>query len=92
MKRVGDDRFKSTEDWEKTLRFLKGVYGGKPGIVWKTVDAPPKVKAIHIANTVPRRTWEGINVYETGGEIFIFVIKAEPEGPSRRESRLKTPG
>jgi hypothetical protein len=79
-KKVGEDRFKSTEDWEKTIRFFRSVYGGKPGIVWRVIDTPPKVRALHIENTSPKRTWEGINIYETGGEIFIFVIKAVDTG------------
>jgi hypothetical protein len=78
-KKVGENRYKSAEDWEKTIRFYRGVYGGKAGIVWSTIDTPPKVKAIHIANTLPKRTWEGINIYEVGGDIFIFVIQAEAE-------------
>jgi hypothetical protein len=78
-KKVSEGRFRSAEDWEKTVRFYRNVYGGKPGIVWRTVATPPKVKAIYIANTLPKRTWEGINIYETNGDIFIFVIAAEPE-------------
>lgn len=78
-KKLSDGRFRSAEDWEKTIRFYRNVYGGKAGIVWRTVDTPPKVKAIHIANTLPKRTWEGINIYETNGDIFIFVIAADSE-------------
>lgn len=76
-KKVGENRYKSGEDWEKTIRFYRNVYGGKAGIVWSTIDTPPKVKAIHIANTLPKRTWEGINIYEVNGDIFIYVIPAE---------------
>ena len=76
-KRVGDDRFRSKEDWEKTVRFFRGNYGGKPGYVWLTIETPPKVKAIHIENTHAGRAWEGINIYETNNEVFIFVVKAE---------------
>ncbi len=76
-KKVGEDRFRSKEDWEKTVRFFRSAYGGKPGYVWFTIDTPPKVKAIHIENTHPGRTWEGINIYETNREIFVYVIRAE---------------
>lgn len=82
-KKVGEDRFKSTEDWEKTVRFFRNAYGGKPGIVWRVIETPPKVKAIHIANTTAKKQkgqWEGINIYETGNEIFIYVIRADDGG------------
>jgi hypothetical protein len=77
--KVDDDRFKAKEDWDKTLRALRNVYGKQPGIVWRSIASTPKVKAIHIANIKRGRSWEGINVYETEGSVFIYVIKAERE-------------
>ena len=74
---VDEDRYKSPQDWEKTLRFFRGIYGKQPGIVWRSVASTPKVKAIHIANIRRGQSWEGINIYETGGEVFIYVSKAE---------------
>src|SRR5688572_20230042 len=71
VKKVGDSRFKSTEDWEKTVRYFRNAFGGRAGIVWNTIHTPPKIKALHIANTLPKRTWDGINIYETNGDIFI---------------------
>jgi hypothetical protein len=76
-RKVGENRFRSTQDWEKTLRFYRSAYGGKPGYVWHSIETPPKVKAIHIENTHDNRQLEGINIYETSGEIFVFVIKAD---------------
>jgi hypothetical protein len=87
-KKVGEDRFKSTEDWEKTVRFFRNAYGGKTGIVFRTIETPPKVKALHIENTLPKRQWEGINIYETAGDIFIYVIKAETQ-PARAAPKPK---
>ena len=75
--KVDEDRYKSPQDWEKTLRFFRGIYGKQAGIVWRSVASTPKVKAIHIANIRRGQSWEGINIYETGGEVFIYVIKAE---------------
>lgn len=75
--KIEEDRFKSPQDWDKTIRFFRTVYGKQPGIVWRSVASTPKVKAIHIANTRRGATWEGINIYETGGEVFIFILKAE---------------
>lgn len=76
-KRVGEDRFKSSEDWEKTVKFFRSAYGGKPGIIFRMIPTPPKVKAMHIQNTSAKRTWDGINIYETGGDVFIYVLRAE---------------
>ena len=81
--KVDENRFKSKEDWDKTLRFYRNVYGKAAGIVWRSIASTPKVKAIHIANIKRGRSWEGINIYETGGSVFIFVIKAEPDEKAR---------
>ncbi|MCC7380645.1 MAG: hypothetical protein IT384_02385 [Deltaproteobacteria bacterium] len=78
------DRFKSKEDWDKTLRFFHNAYGKQAGIVWRSIASTPKVRAIHIANIKRGRSWEGINVYETNGAVFIYVIKAEPEEKTKR--------
>ncbi len=81
--RVDEDRFKSPQDWDKTIRFFRSVYGKQPGIVWRSIASTPKVKAIHIANTRRGGTWEGINIYQAGGDVFIFVIKAESQTQER---------
>lgn len=75
--RVDEDRFKSPQDWDKTIRFYRSVYGKQPGIVWRSIASTPKVKAIHIANTRRGGSWEGINIYQSGSDVFIFVIKAD---------------
>jgi hypothetical protein len=77
--KIEEDRFKSPQDWDKTIRFFRSVYGRQPGIVWRSVASTPKVKAIHIANTRRGQSWEGINIYQVNNEVFIYVIKAEAQ-------------
>jgi hypothetical protein len=81
--KIEEDRFKSPQDWDKTIRFFRSVYGRQPGIVWRSIASTPKVKAIHIANTKRGQSWEGINIYQTNGEVFIFVIKADTASKER---------
>lgn len=81
--KVDEDRFKSPQDWDKTIRFFRSVYGRQPGIVWRSIASTPKVKAIHIANTRRGQSWEGINIYQTEGEVFIFVIKADTDSKEK---------
>ncbi len=77
--KVDEDRYKSPKDWERTLRFFRKVYRKKPGIVWMDVATTPKVKATHLANTNPGSSWEGINIYQVRGGVFIYVIAREKE-------------
>lgn len=83
VSRVGRGRYRSKRDWDRTLRFFRGVYGRKQGIIWKRLDTPPRVKAIHIANTRARRRWDGINIYESEGKVTIVVLPAERSSQGR---------
>lgn len=76
---VGPDRYKAPKDkdWDAVLRFYRNAYANKPGIVFRSIASTPKVKATHIQNTKRGSTWEGINIYETGGEIFVYVLSGE---------------
>jgi hypothetical protein len=79
--KVGPDRFRvpRDKDWEKTIRTYKSTYGRTAGIIFRSIATTPEVKAMHIENTNRDRTWEGINIYETAGDIYVYVIKAETE-------------
>lgn len=78
--RVDDARYRSRRDWDKTLRFFRSVYKRTSGVVWRRIETPPNVKAIHIQNTRRKRKWDGINVYETkSGKVFIYVLRSTPK-------------
>jgi hypothetical protein len=83
-RKLGEGRYESLKDWEKTLRFFYSAYGKTEGVVFRRIETTPKVNAIHIANLRRGATWEGINIYETRNKVFIYVIKAEPEGAEKK--------
>ena len=76
VSRIDRQRYLSKRSWDRTIKFYQGVYGRKRGIIWKRIDTPPGIKAIHIANTRARRRWDGINIYEAEGKVTIFVLPA----------------
>ena len=78
--RIGTRRYVSKRTWDRTLRFYREAYRRKRGIIWKQVDTPPGIKAIHIANIRTRRRWDGINVYRAEGRVTIFVLTADRRG------------
>lgn len=74
VSRIESRRYRSKRDWDRTLRFYRSVYSRKRGIIWKQIDTPPGVKGVHIANTRAGRRWDGINIYEAGGKVTIFIL------------------
>lgn len=95
-RKIGEGRYRAIKDWDRTLSFYSRVYPqNKKAYVWTEVASNPKVKALHIANVTKDRTWEGINLYQTGGKVYIYVIPAKqvpgakPEKKKARKSRGK---
>jgi hypothetical protein len=65
--------------WNRVLRTLRRSYGRVEGVVLRRLDTPPNVKAYHVENTRPGRSWDGMNVYEDirEGTVHVQVLRAE---------------
>lgn len=83
-RRVAEHRFRSSNDFEGTLKFYKSAY---PPAQYprKSVVNQPGVKAIHITNPSGRGGWEGLNIYEANEEVRIYVVPAEGSGKRRKK-------
>lgn len=83
-RKVEQGRYRSPKNFERTVRFFRRTYGRTKGVVFRRMATTPKVKGVHIANLRSKRTWEGINVYEVKDRVFIYVIKASPDGAEKK--------
>jgi hypothetical protein len=83
--KVGENRFRSRDDFEGTLKYYKSVY---PTAAYprKSIVNQPGVKAIHIANP-SGKNWEGLNIYQANDEVRIYVV---PAGDSKVAKAGKT--
>lgn len=81
-RKVAEHRFKSSTDFEGTLKFYKNTY---PATAYprKSVVNQPGVKAIHIANPSGKGGWEGLNIYEANDEVRIYVVPADGSGKKK---------
>lgn len=81
--RVAEHRYRSSTDFEATLKFYKTTY---PAAQYprKAVVNQPGVKAVHIANPSGRGSWEGLNIYEANEEVRIFVVPADGSGKRKK--------
>ena len=81
-RKVAEHRFRSSTDFEGTLKYYKNVYpvSTHPR---KSVVNQPGVKAVHIPNTSGKGAWEGLNIYEANDEVRIYVVPASGSGSKK---------
>jgi hypothetical protein len=77
VRQVEKGRFHSLQNWERTERWFRRVYGRSEGIVFRRLETTPKVEGWFIQNLRPGRMWDGIHVYRTDGTIHIFVLPTD---------------
>lgn len=81
-RKVAEHRFRSPTDFEGTMKFYKTAYPAKD-FPRKNICNQPGVKALHIANTSGRGSWEGLNIYEANEEVRIYVVPADGSGKKK---------
>jgi hypothetical protein len=85
-RKVAEHRYKSSTDFEGTLKYYKNVY---PVSTYprKSVVNQPGVKAVHIPNNSGKGSWEGLNIYEANDEIRIYVVPAGAGGGTSKKKK-----
>ncbi len=72
-------RYRSTRSYEETLDYYQRVLRKTQGIRFRDVVNLPGIKAKHIQCVRKKTRWQGINIYETRGEVRLYVV---PRGES----------
>ena len=81
-RKVAEHRFKSSTDFEGTIKFYKKTYPDSASARKKIVNQPG-VNAWHIPNTSGKGGWEGLNIYEANDEVRIYVVPANGSGSKK---------
>lgn len=71
--KVGENRYRSPQDFEGTLKYFRAVYPPEK-YPRKSVVNQPGVKAVHISNP-SGKNFEGLNIYEANDEVRIFIVR-----------------
>ena len=74
-------RYRVPRSYEDTLEWYKRNFRTSGGVRWHNIVNLPGIKAKHLASLRKKTTWEGINIYETRGEVRLYVI---PRQASKR--------
>jgi len=80
---IEPNRYRIDRSFDDTLKFFKTVY---PVAKYprRTIVNQPGLKAVHIDNPDAKpNSWDGLNVYEFGGETRVFVLVA-PDDKERK--------
>jgi len=89
-KPVGEHRFRSPRSYEDTIAYYKKVLGGKDWqVAWKKIINTPDIRGQHIKNKGSNKSWEGVNVYESRGATFLFVVLSDEELARAKKAALK---
>ena len=81
-RKVAEHRYKSSTDFEGTMKFYKNTYPASQ-YPRRAIVNQPGVKALHIPNTSGRGGWEGLNIYEANDEVRIYVVPADGSGKKK---------
>jgi hypothetical protein len=84
-KLIEPGRYSSPRNYTETILFFQRFYKSKGGIRWTTIAHLPSVKAKHISSTLKKTLWEGVNIYETNGEVRLYYL------PRSKSPQGKTP-
>lgn len=81
---IGQDRYRTSQNISRTRRYFARTVGSGRGLIWRPIRGNPDVQGVHILNNRSGRTWDGINIYQHRGKVFIYVVKAEETAQKKR--------
>jgi len=82
-------RYRSGRPYEETVLYYERVFRRVAGERWHTIVNLPGIKAKNVESRRSKTNWEYINIYETRGQVRIFVIPRErpPDPPKKRKKK-----
>lgn len=73
-------RYESPRTYDDTLSFYEYYFRREGGVRWRSIVNLPHIRGKHIQSTRPKTPWQGINVYEKGGKVRVFVVPRSAKG------------
>jgi hypothetical protein len=88
-KNVGEHRFRSPRDYDRTLEYYRKTILSAAHIVTEKIINTSAVRATHIRNKKAGARWEGMNIYEFKGSTFIYVVFSDKELEKIEKEKVK---
>ncbi len=67
-------RYSSARSYDDTVSYYQRFFRSTGGVRWHHIVNLPSVKAKHVKSLRKSTLWEGINIYESKGQVRFFVI------------------
>ncbi|MBC7794262.1 MAG: hypothetical protein H7Z43_11195 [Clostridia bacterium] len=67
-------RYKVTRGFDDLVEYYKRQFKSEPGVRWYSIINQPGLRAKHLASLRKNTEWEGINIYERGNEVRLYVV------------------
>ena len=77
--RVEPMRFRSRLGFEQTVAFYRKVLAKKRHVRFIAAVSLPDVQVVHITSGLESSWWEGINISEIEGQVYIFFLERPVE-------------
>ena len=82
-------RYRSGRLYDETLLYYERVFRRVAGERWHNIVNLPGIKAKNIESRRKKTNWEYINIYETRGQVRIFVIPRERPPETKTKTKAK---
>jgi hypothetical protein len=83
-------RYRSGRPYDETVLFYERIFRRVAGERWHNIVNLPGIKAKNVESRRTSTNWEYINIYETRGQVRIYVIPRErPPEPPPTEKKKK---
>ncbi len=83
-------RYKVNRGFEDAVEYYKRMFKSEPGVRWYNIINQPGIRAKHLASLRKNTEWEGINIYERGGEVRLYVVPRGKRPPAKTKGKPKT--
>ena len=67
-------RYESSRNFDDTVQYYYRKFRGTGLARWKNIVNLPTVRAKHLQSKQQSSKWSGINIYESGGKVRIYVL------------------
>jgi hypothetical protein len=80
-------RYRSRRSYQDTVLYYERVFRRVAGERWHNIVNLPGIKAKNVESRRSKTNWEYINIYETRGQVCIYVIPRERAPEPQKKKR-----
>lgn len=80
-------RYKVNRSFDDAIEYYKRMFKQESGVRWYNIINQPGLRAKHLASLRKNTEWEGINIYERGGEVRLYIVPRGKRPPVKAKGK-----